>query len=58
MQKGNKQGPFKWDAEQQTAFKKLKTAFTTAPILIHFNLEKLIRVETDASRVACGGVLS
>jgi predicted DNA-binding protein YlxM (UPF0122 family) len=56
--KGKKHGEFVWDKAQQEAFDQLKTAFTTAPILIHFDPEKPIRLETDASGVACGGVLS
>jgi transposase InsO family protein len=57
-QKGRKTGVFTWETTQQKAFDQLKTAFTTAPVLIHFDPTKPIRVETDASGVACGGVLS
>jgi hypothetical protein len=57
-QKGRKTGVFTWETTQQKAFDQLKTAFTTAPVLIHFDPAKPIRVETDASGVACGGVLS
>ena len=56
--KGKKYGEFKWGKEQQKAFDQLRIAFTTAPVLIHFDPSKPIRVETDASGVACGGVLS
>jgi hypothetical protein len=56
--KGKKHREFKWGEEQQKAFNQLRTAFTTVPVLIHFDLAKLIRVETDASGVVCSGVLS
>ncbi|KAH0603205.1 uncharacterized protein H6S33_008209 [Morchella sextelata] len=42
----------------QIAFNALKEAFTTAPILTHFNPEKEITVETDASDYVSAGVLS
>ena len=40
------------------AFTRLRQAFTEAPILSHFDPERHIRVETDASGYAIGGVLS
>ena len=40
------------------AFTKLRQAFIKAPILHHFDPERHIRVETDASGYAIGGVLS
>ena len=40
------------------AFAKLRQAFVKAPILHHFDLERHIRIETDASGYAIGGVLS
>ncbi|KAH0608780.1 uncharacterized protein H6S33_001008 [Morchella sextelata] len=49
---------FEWTPEAQTAFNALKKAFTTAPILTHFDLEKEITVETDASDYVSAGVLS
>ena len=39
-------------------FTKLRQAFIKAPILHHFDPERHIRVETDASNYAIGGVLS
>ena len=44
------------DARQ--AFTQLRQAFTEAPILRHFDPERHIRIETDASGYAIGGVLS
>ena len=40
------------------AFTQLRQAFTKAPILRHFDSECHIRIETDASGYAIGGVLS
>ena len=40
------------------AFTQLRQAFTKAPILRHFDPECHIRIETDASGYAIGGVLS
>jgi hypothetical protein len=39
-------------------FDELKTAFTSAPTLIHFDLDKAIRIEIDASGFAIVGILS
>jgi len=36
----------------------LKEAFTTAPILIHFDFDKKIVVETEASNIDYAGILS
>ena len=41
--------PWQWETEQRTAFTVLKDAFTSAPILQHFDYEKAIVVKTDAS---------
>jgi hypothetical protein len=53
-----KDTPFIWESEQEEAFRKLKVTFTSAPILLHFNWEKPIVVETDASDFVSTGVLS
>ena len=44
--------------EARSAFNRLWLAFTKAPILWHFDPECHIRIETDASGYAIGGVLS
>ena len=44
--------------DTKKAFDQLRQAFTEAPILQHFDPEQYIRVETDASGHAIGGVLS
>ena len=58
MQAGKKGGPFAFPAEAREAFEALKTTFTTAPILVHFDPTKRILVETDASGFAIGAVIS
>jgi hypothetical protein len=47
-----------WDPPQQTAFERLKEAFTTAPVLAHFDPELSTVVETDASDHKMAAVLS
>ena len=44
--------------DARRAFTQLRQAFTEAPILRHFDPECHIRIETDASGYAIGGVLS
>ena len=50
--------PFLWTPKAQAAFENLKKAFTTAPILRHFDQSRPAIIETDASDYAEGGVLS
>jgi hypothetical protein len=50
--------PFVWGTEQQLAFKIMVTAFTTPPALRHFDHEREIVIETDASDYVSVGVLS
>src|SRR5262249_14002359 len=49
---------FAWLKAEQQAFEYLKEAFTTEPILKHWNPELETRVETDASDFVCAAVLS
>ena len=51
---------FPWpdDSEENKSFEALKTAFTTAPILAHFDPDKETWVETDASDYVVAAVLS
>jgi hypothetical protein len=53
-----KDTPFLWTAQTEAAFQALKQAFTTAPILQHFDPEKPIIVETDDSDYVSAGILS
>ena len=50
MEKGRKSGLFKWTNTAKESFKALKIAFTTVPVLTHFNPLRKIRLETDASK--------
>jgi len=50
--------PFVWSDLCQAAFERLKEAFTTASILIQFDFDKVIVVETDSSDIASAGILS
>jgi len=49
---------WRWTDEAERAFKELKTRFTTAPILAHFEPERPVIVESDASDFALGAILS
>ena len=49
---------FRWTTEAQAAFDELRTAFTTAPILQHFNPDLPTILEADASDFALGAVVS
>ena len=50
--------PFKWETKQQESFDGLKTSFTRVPILHHFDHNRDIVVETDASDFVSITVLS
>ena len=53
-----KEQKWKWKKEQEKAFERLKTVFTTEPILAIPDIDREMRVEADASDYAMGGVLS
>jgi len=53
-----KNAPFIWGDEQQSAFERIKAAFSSASFLVHPDEHKQFVVETDASDFALGGVLS
>ncbi len=42
----------------ERAFNRLQQAFTTAPVMVHFDPDKLIRLETDSSGFTIAGILS
>lgn len=50
--------PFVWSLEAGSAFNRLKTLFTTAPVLTHPNPSKQFIVKVDASDTGVGAVLS
>ena len=49
---------FEWGEAQQHSFETLKSAFTSAPVLRHFDSTKEITLETDASNQVSAGILS
>jgi len=49
---------WEWTRDAELAFRKLKKAFTVAPILQHFNPQKPIILQTDASGLAIAGILN
>ena len=56
-QNGRKAGPFEWPLKTVKAFCLLCNTFMTALILVHFNLNLKIRVETDASDYAIAVII-
>ncbi|KAL1952652.1 hypothetical protein VTO42DRAFT_4569 [Malbranchea cinnamomea] len=58
IQNRKKTGPFLFIQEVHKAFQELKQAFRCEPLLRHFDPEKPIRLEMDASLFAAGTVLS
>ncbi len=50
--------PFNWTNEHQRIFEELKEAFSTAPILRHYDPSLQAIVECDASNTVVGGILS
>ncbi|GKF87745.1 ty3-gypsy retrotransposon protein, partial [Tanacetum coccineum] len=53
-----KKDNFKWGTEQSQAFKKLQKAMTTLPVLAIPDFDQPFTVETDASGLAMGAILS
>ena len=51
-------GKFTLTADAKEAFENLKDAFTTAPILRHYDPELPIRMVTDSSGFAVAAILS
>ena len=61
LKNGKKPGPITtddWQDAQQNAFEKLIDAFISAPVLRHYDPALPLRLETDASSIACAGILS
>ena len=48
---------WEWTRDAKLAFRKLTKAFTEAPIIQHFDLQKPIILQTDASGFAIAGIL-
>jgi len=53
-----KDEPFVWGAEQQLALETMVTAFITAPVVRHFDHDREVIIETEASEYVSAGVLS
>ena len=53
-----KPGTLPWGAEEQLAFDKIKEAFTKAPLLVHYDQDLQVFLETDASQFAIAAIIS
>jgi len=51
-------GNWEWGDKEQKALDELRTKLTTAPVLVYFNLLTPTKIETDASKCVCSGILS
>src|ERR1700710_2152534 len=49
---------WEWTEEEEKAFEGLKDLLTTAPLLQHFDPDRQVVIETDASNYVCAGILS
>jgi hypothetical protein len=56
--RASKQVKWEWTRDAELAFRKLKSAFTDAPILNHFDPAKPIILQPDASGFAIAGILN
>ena len=56
--KGKKVGPLEWGNSQHQAWSQLMSAFCTAPLLRYFDPSLRLRLETDASDLGLGAVLT
>jgi transposase InsO family protein len=55
---GRKPGSVKFSDDETQAFRQLLDAFQDAPVLQHFDPQKHIRIESDASNLGMAGILS
>ena len=53
-----RKGSFNWSDEAQKSFQDLKDAFQKAPLLVAFNLNRGLIVETDTSMTALTAIIS
>jgi len=51
-------GNWEWGDKEQKAFDELRTTLTTAPVLVYFYPLAPTKIETDASKYFCSGILS
>jgi len=51
-------GNWEWGDKEQQAFDELRTKLTTVPVLVYFDPLTPTKIETDASKYVCSGILS
>jgi len=51
-------GNWEWGDKEQQAFDELMTKLTTAPVLVYFDPLAATKIETDASKYVCSGILA
>ena len=50
-------GKWEWGEKEQQAFDELRRKLTTTPVMVHFDPGAPIKLETDASKYVCSGIL-
>ena len=50
-------GNWEWGDKERQAFNKLRTKLTTAPVLVYFDPLAPTKIERDASKYVCSGIL-
>ena len=51
-------GKWEWGEKEQQAFNELRRKLTTTPVMVHFDPGAPIKLERDASKYVCSGILS
>jgi len=51
-------GNWEWGDKEQQSFDELRTKLTTGPVLVYFDPLALTKIETEASKYVCSGILS
>ena len=51
-------GKWEWGEKEQQAFDELRRKLTTTPVMVHFDPGAPIKLETDASKYVCSGILT
>jgi len=51
-------GNWEWGEKEQNTFDQLRTKLTTAPVLVYFDRLASTKIETEASKYVCSGILS
>jgi len=51
-------GSWEWEDKEQQGFDELRTKLSTAPVLVYFDPLAPTKIQTEASKYICSGILS